>query len=148
MVTLLQDLKYGLRILAKTRDFTLVAVLTLALGIGASTVVFSLVNAILLKPLPYPNFESIVIPWRLTPAGVNLGFDEIPWGLREFHVLRSESKAFRHLGAFKSDSFNLTGSGDPLRLEGIRASAGFLPALGVAPSIGRIFTDAEDQPGH
>jgi putative ABC transport system permease protein len=148
MVSLLQDLKYGLRILTKTSGFTLVAVLTLALGIGASTAVFSLVNAILLKPLPYPNFERIVIPWRLTPAGLNLGFDEIPWDLREFHVLRRESKTFEHLGAFKSDSFNLTGTGDPLRLEGIRASAGFFPALSVTPEIGRIFTVTEDQPGN
>ncbi|HXA66651.1 MAG TPA: ABC transporter permease [Bryobacteraceae bacterium] len=148
MVTLFQDLKYGLRTLTKTRGFTIVAVVTLALGIGASTAVFSLVNAILLKPLPYPNSERIVIPRRLAPAGLNLGYEEIPWDLREFHVLRRESKAFQHLGAFKSDSFNLTGSGDPLRLEGIRASAGFFPALGVAPEIGRVFTSAEDQPGH
>ena len=148
MVTLLQDLKYGLRTLTKSRGFTIVAVITLALGIGASTAVFSLVNAILLKPLPYPNSERIVIPWRLAPAGLNLGYEEIPWDLREFHVLRRELKAFQHLGAFKSDSFNLTGSGDPLRLEGIRASAGFFPALGLAPQIGRFFTSAEDQPGH
>ncbi|HWY48587.1 MAG TPA: ABC transporter permease [Bryobacteraceae bacterium] len=148
MVTLLQDLKYGLRTLTKSRGFTIVAVITLALGIGASTAVFSLVNAILLKPLPYPNSERIVVPWRLAPAGLNLGYEEIPWDLREFHVLRRELKAFQHLGAFKSDSFNLTGSGDPLRLEGIRASAGFFPALGLAPQIGRFFTSAEDQPGH
>jgi hypothetical protein len=78
--TVMQDLRYGLRILSATPSFTAIAVLTLALGVGASTAVFSLVNAILLKPLPYPNPERIAIPWRIAPPGMNLGYSEIPWG--------------------------------------------------------------------
>jgi predicted permease len=146
--TLLQDFKHGLRILVKSPGFTAVAVLTLALGIGASTGVFSIVNAVLLKPLPYPHAEQIVFPWRQAPPGVNLGYNEIPWGLPEFQLMRQDSKAFRDLGAFKSDSFILTGVGEPARLDGLRASAGFFPALGVQPALGRTYSPEEDQPGH
>jgi putative ABC transport system permease protein len=142
-----QDFRYGLRILAKSKGFTLAAALTLALGIGASTAVFSVVNAILLKPLPYPDAGRIVIPWRLAPAGLNLGYNEIPWGLREFWFLQRESKTFQKVGAFQSDSFSLTGSGEPALLAGLRASAGFFPALGVSAAQGRTFTVAEDRPG-
>lgn len=73
----LQDLRFGFRILFKNKGFTVVAVLTLALGIGASTAVFSIVNAILLKPLPYPHAERIVIPWRQAPSGLNLGYNAL-----------------------------------------------------------------------
>jgi putative ABC transport system permease protein len=148
METLLQDLKYGLRMLAKSPMFTIIAVLTLALGIGASTAVFSIVNAVLLKPLPYPHAEQLVIPWRQMPPQLNLGYDEIPWGLMEFRRMLADTKTFEHLGAFKSDSFILTGAGDPAKLDGLRASAEFLPALGVQPAIGRAFSREEDQPGH
>src|SRR5215472_5947585 len=119
MGILLQDLKYGLRIHATAGGFTLVAVFTLALGIGASTAVFSVVDAILLKPLPYANSERVVIPWRLAPAGLNLGYTDIPWGLKSFQLMMQDLRAFQSLGAFKSDSFNLTGSGDPAHLEGL-----------------------------
>ena len=148
MQTLLQDLRYGLRLLRKSPGFTAIAVLTLALGIGASIAVFSIVNAVLLKPLPYPQAEQIVIPWRQAPAGLNLGYDEIPWGLPEFRRMLADSKTFQDVGAFKSDFFILTGAGDPARLDGLRASAGFFPALGVQPVLGHAFTIEEDQPGH
>src|SRR6185437_256357 len=146
--TLLQDIRYAFRMLRKSPGFSAVAVLTLALGIGASTAVFSLVNAVLLKPLPYPHAERIVFPWRQTPPGLNLGFDKVPWGPPAFLRMSRELTTFSALGAFQSDSFNLTGSGQPLRLDALRASAGFFPALGVSPFLGRTFTDGEDQPGH
>ena len=148
MLTLWQDLRFGVRMLRKSPGFTAVAVLTLALGIGASTAVFSLVNAILLKPLPYPRSEQLVIPWRQVPPQLNLGYDEIPWGLMDFRRMLADSKMFQDLGAFKSDSFILTGAGDPAKLDGLRASAEFFPALGVQPVLGRAFTPEEDQPGH
>jgi predicted permease len=146
--TSLQDLRYAVRTLRKNPGFTAVIVLTLTLGIGASTAVFSIVNSVLLKPLPYPAAERIVFPWRLAPHGMQLGYDEIPWGRTEFLLLSKESKAFQFLGAFKSDSFNLTGSGEPVRLNGLRASAGFFPALGVEPILGRSFSAEEDALGH
>jgi putative ABC transport system permease protein len=144
----LQDLRIGLRILGKSKNFTLIALMTLALGIGASTAVFSIVDAILLKPLPYPHAERIVIPWRLTPPGIALGYSEIPWGLRAVRLFWQESKTLQDLAAFQPDSFNLTGAGDPVHLQGVRASAAFFPALGVMPALGRAFTFDEDQPGH
>jgi predicted permease len=146
--TFFQDLRFAFRMLRKNPGFTAVAVLTLALGIGASTSVFSLVNAVLLKPLPYPHSEHIVFPWRQSPQGLNLGYNEIPWGRPEFLFVAQESKTFESLSAFQSDSFNLTGAGDPVRLDGLRASAGFFPALGVSPFLGRAFSAHEDQPGH
>jgi predicted permease len=146
--TSLRDLRYAARTLRKNPGFTAVIVLTLALGIGASTAVFSIVNSVLLKPLPYPAAERIVFPWRLVPHGIQLGYDEIPWGRSEFLLMSKESKAFQFLGAFKSDSFNLTGSGEPIRLNGLRASAGFFPALGVEPILGRFFNAEEDTSGN
>jgi predicted permease len=147
MNTFVQDLKYGLRRHGKAALFTGIAVLTLALGIGASTAVFSVVNAILVKSLPYPHAERIAAPWRLAPPGVTLGYSEIPWGLRNFQVMSQAAHAFETLGAFKSDPFNLTGEHEPLFVEGIRASAGFFTTLGVKPILGRIFTAEEDRPG-
>jgi predicted permease len=145
--TVLQDARYACRLLRKDAGFSAIAILTMALGIGASTTVFSVVNAILLKPLPYPAAEEIVLPWRLPPRGVNLGFAELPWGRNEFLTFAQQTKAFASLGAFLGDSFNLTGAGEPVRLEGVRASAGLFPSLGVAPALGRVFSAEEDRPG-
>ncbi|MGH9473926.1 MAG: ADOP family duplicated permease [Terriglobales bacterium] len=146
--TLAQDVRYGLRQLRRSPGFTLVVVLTLALGIGSSTAVFSLVDAVLLEPLPFPHAEQIVFPWRLPKRGVNLGFDVYPWGRRDFLFFSQHATKFAALGAFLSGSFNLTGAGEPERLDGLRVSAGFFPALGVSPALGRTFTDQEDRPGN
>jgi putative ABC transport system permease protein len=143
-----QDFRYAARTLRKNPGFSAIAILTLALGIGASTAVFSLVNAVLLKPLPYPNSQQIVFPWRQPPAGLHVGYNEMPWGRPDFLFFAHESKSFQSVGAFKSDSFNLTGSGDAARLDGLRASAGFFPSLGISPIMGRTFSAEEDQIGH
>ena len=140
-----QDVRYVLRAMRNNLGFFIIATLTLALGIGASTAVFSLVNTILLKPLPYPNADRIVMLWRDGPLA---GIGDMPWAPSEYSVLTRAATAFRYLGAYKKDSFNLTGSSTPELLEGVRASAGFFPALGVSPSLGRTFGAEEDQPGH
>ena len=145
---LLQDVRFGLRILRKMPGFTVVAVLTLALGIGASTAVFSAVNTILLKPLPYPNPERIVMLWWKAPILLADAADQFPWRKQDFARFSLAAKSFQSIGAFKSDFFNLVGSGEPTRLDGLRASAGFFPALGLVPALGRAFTPEEDQPGH
>ena len=145
---LVQDTRYGWRTLRKNPGFALIAVLTLALGIGASASVFSVVNAILLKPLPYPQPDRIVIPWLVTPPGVNIGSDYFPWGQVQFRAFTRTNHPFQYVGAFQNDSFNLTGSGDPVRLDGYRASAGFFSALGVSPALGRAYNEEEDKPGH
>lgn len=146
--TLRQDLRYAARTLRKAPSFTAIAVLILALGIGATTAVFSLVNSILLKPLPYPNADRIVLPELVSPPGVNLGSEYIPWGQIQFRMLTRDAHPFESVAAFQSDSFNLTGAGDAAFLDGFRASAEFFSALGISPSLGRTFTVDEDQPGH
>lgn len=148
MRTLFQDLKYGLRIHIKTWGLTAIAVLTLALGIAACTSVFSVVDAILVRPLPYSDSEKIAIPWRLVRNGVEAGYDKAPWGPNEFQLFLQESKSFQDLGAFKSQPFTLTGIDEPKLLDGVKVSAGFFSVLGVSPELGRTFTPEEDQPGH
>ncbi|MGA9668150.1 MAG: ABC transporter permease [Terracidiphilus sp.] len=151
--TSLQDIRFALRAYRKTPVFFLIAALTLALGIGASTAVFSLVNAILLKPLPYPNASRVVMPWRHGPIGSIFGSDDFPWGPADFSLIRQTQQVFQQLAAFKKDEFNLTSSSNsetlnPELLEGVRASQDFFPALGVSPTLGRTFISDDDQPGH
>lgn len=145
---LAQDLKYGARTMRKAPGFTLVAILTLGLGIGSSTAVFSVVHGILFRPLPYPEPDRITMLWRLAPISNAFGVDDFPWGRADFSLLREQTKVFESLGAFQADTFNLTGQGEPVFLEGMRATAGFFPSLGVAPELGRVFTASEDSPGH
>jgi predicted permease len=144
----LQDIRYAIRVQCKNIGFFIIAALTLALGIGSSTAVFSLVNAFLLKPSPYPNADRIVVPWLVPPAGSAWGTDIFPWTQEQFLRLRETSKVFQHLAAFRKADFNLTGIATPEHLTGLRASEGFFPALGVAPLLGRTFTAEEDLPGH
>src|SRR4029077_2982309 len=143
-----QDLRFGSRKLRKNSGFTTVAVLTLALGIGASAAVFTLVNSILLAPLPYPQPDRIVLPELVPPPGINTGSEYFPWGQIQFRMMTRDAHPFQAVGAFQNDSFNLTGSGDASFLDGYRASAEFFPALGITPALGRTFTAEEDQPGH
>jgi predicted permease len=142
--TVIQDLRYGLRSMRKTPAFFVITALTLAIGIGASIAVFSLVNAVLLQPLPYTNAGRVVMLWR---QGQLAGIDDMPFAPGEYSILARSATAFQNLGAFKKDSFNLTGVSDPELLEGVRVTAGFFPALGVAPALGRTFTVEEDQSG-
>jgi predicted permease len=144
---LLQDVAYGWRMLRKHPGFTLVAVLTLALGIGAGTAVFRVVNGILVKRLPYTDPEKIVMLWWQVPVTSSQApGDQWPWSLRDVAHFSARQKSFRYFGAFKSDFFNLVGSGEPDRLNGLRATSGFFAAVGVAPALGRIFTPADDRP--
>ena len=155
--TLVQDIGYSVRVLRKSPGFTAVAVLALALGIGASTAVFSVVDSAFLKPPPFPHVERVVFPWRHSASAKAIGDwstevmphrTPFPWGRLDFLFVRRESRSFAALGAFAGGSFNLTGAGDAARLDGLRVSAGFFPALGVSPALGRTFTDEEDRPGH
>jgi predicted permease len=145
--TSLQDIRFSLRVLFKSPGFSIIAALTLALGIGASTAIFSLVDSILLKPLPYPNQSRVLTLWRSAPIPPVSGTGNLPWGAQDFQLLTERSNVFRNLGAFQKGSFNLTGLTNPELLEGVRVSAGFFPALGALPVLGRTFTAQEDQPG-
>lgn len=137
----MNDLKFALRQLLKNPGFTAVAVLTLALGIGANTAMFSLVNGVLLKPLPYPHADRLI---SLFENQREQGQDFVNVTAPGFLDWRQQSAVFEDLAAYQPTGFDLTGSGEPARLAGIRASASLFPMLGVKPAVGRGFTAAED----
>jgi len=139
-----QDLRYGLRMLWKNPGFTIVAVLALALGIGANSAIFSVVNAILLRPLPYKNPGQLVMVWE---NATHLGFPKNTPSPANFLDWRQQTTVFQGMAAFAERSFNLTGAGEPERLDGRRVSANLFDVLGVRPIIGRTFVPQEDQPG-
>jgi hypothetical protein len=143
-----QDVQYSLRVLRKNPGFSMIAVLALGLGIGASTAILSLVDTILLKPLPYPNANRVAMLWRLPPVQSIAGIDTVPWESQDFRLLAERATVFQNLGAFKRDAFNFTGWASPELLQGVRVSDGFFATLGVSPLLGRTFTVAEGQPGH
>lgn len=134
MSGLLHDLRYGARMLAKSPGFTALAVLTLALGIGASTAIFSLVNGVVLQPLPYPQPGRLLGTTQYYPKGA-------------FNVMRQQSRTMDLAGVSDNEEFNLTGLGDPVRLIGYSVSADFFSVLGAPAAIGRTFHDGEDQLG-
>jgi putative ABC transport system permease protein len=142
MHTLLQDLRYGARTLAKKPGFALLIVVTLALGIGANTAIFSAVNAVLLRPLPFAQAEQLVMVYAQTPRGERnyVAYpDLLDW--------RRQSQSFSELAGFVPQSVNLTGRDEPARLIGGFVTANFFPLLKVAPAVGRDFRAGEDQPG-
>jgi predicted permease len=137
-----QDLRYGARMLLKQPGFTLTAVLTLGLGIGANTAIFSIVNAVLLRPLAYEAPERLVIIQERDGGG---GFSP---SYPNFVDWRAQNTAFAAVAAVRgNESFNFTGAGEPERLQGRLASPEFLPALGVEPILGRNFVADDDHPG-
>ena len=144
MQSLLLDLRYALRFLKNSPGFTAVAVLTLALGIGTNSAVFSLVNAVLLRPLPYPQPDRLVLIWESAPF---FGLHDSPVSPTNYLDWRARARSFEDMGALEERSYRLLGDGPPEVIEGSLASAGLLRALRTRPQLGRIFTDAEDQPG-
>ncbi len=142
MQTLWQDLRYGVRMLAKKPGFTFIAALTLALGIGANTAIFSVVNAVLLKPLPYEQADHLVL---LTEHGENFGEMSVAWP--NFVDWRAQQTSFDDFGAYRGGSYTLTGSGEPQQLRGAQASADLLAALRVKPALGRLYRKDEDKIG-
>jgi len=144
MTTLVQDLRYAFRQLGKTPGFTAVAVLTLALGIGANTAIFSLINAVLLRPLPYEKPDRLVLIWESAPF---FGLRDSPVAPANYVDWRARSRSFEEMGAEEDTGYRLTGQGTPEIVLGARVTAGLLRALRVRPLVGRIFRDDEDQPG-
>jgi len=143
--TLLQDLRYGLRMLGKNPSFSAVAVLTLALGIGANTAVFSLVNTILLRPLPYRNPSELVVVSETVPQ---MGGDlEVGMAAGEYLDYRDRNRSFVETGAYEDAGFNLTGEGNPLRINAAAVTASVFQLLGVPPRLGHVFTAEEERNG-
>ena len=137
-----QDIRYGVRSLSHSPGFTLVALITLTLGVGVNTAMFSVVNAVLLRPLPYANPDQLAMIWTADPArNIHEGATSFP----TFTDWRTESRHFADMAFWRIHSVNLTGAGEPERLVGAMASARLFPLLGVAPAIGRSYSSGEEQ---
>jgi predicted permease len=141
---LLQDIRYGWRMLARNPGFTAIAVLTLAIGIGASTAIFSVVDTVLLRPLPYRQPDELVVVSETLPG---MSADEIGVAAGEYQDYRDRNHSFSQVAAYESNGFNLTGVGQPLRVSAAALSASAFPLLGVSPELGRGFAQEEDRYG-
>jgi len=142
MESLIQDLKYAVRMLMKSPGFTVIAILTLALGIGANTALFSVVNGVLLRPLPYSQPDRLVV---LSEKTANFESSSISYP--NFLDWQHSNSAFASIAAYRSDDFSITGSGEAERVRVGMVSAGFFELLGVSPVRGRLFTTQEDRLG-
>ncbi|MFZ0917853.1 MAG: ABC transporter permease, partial [Candidatus Udaeobacter sp.] len=139
-----QDLRYGLRTLAKNPAFTSIAIIALALGIGANSAIFSVVDAVLLRPLPFKQPEQLVMLWE---NAAHLGFPKNTPSPANFLDWQKQASAFSGMAAMDERSFNLTGVGEPERLDGRRVSANLFELLGVPALLGRTFVPDDDRPG-
>ncbi|HEY6308075.1 MAG TPA: ABC transporter permease [Candidatus Angelobacter sp.] len=145
MRNLFQDVRYGLRMLGKNPAFTLVAVITLALGIGANTAIFSIADAFLLRPVTFPDTDRLVMVMELSPGQTDDWNTVASGNLEDW---KQQSNSFEPLAAGRWSNFNLTGSGDPLRVHGFEVTPNFLDTLRMKPARGRGFLPGEDMPGH
>jgi putative ABC transport system permease protein len=142
MRTLLSDLRYGFRTLIKSPGFAVMAILTLALGIGANTAIFSVVNGVLLRPLPFYEPERMMIVSESSPQ-----FDSMSVAYLNFKDWSAQNSSFQQMAMFRHEDFTLTGDRGPEHVDGREVSAGFFTVLGVPPALGRDFLPAEDQEG-
>src|SRR5262245_3941027 len=137
-----QDLKYSFRLLRKNPGFACVVVITLALGIGANTAIFSFVNAVIINPLPFPDSDRLVVINETFNHG-----DEMSVSLLNFQDWQARSRSFEELGGVRFMTFNLTGVDTPQRLLGQSVTLNYFSILGVQPQLGRTFTPEEDKYG-
>jgi putative ABC transport system permease protein len=144
MNTFWQDLRYGARMLLKKPRFTLITVLTLALGIGANTAIFSVVNAVLLQPLPYREPERLVMIWE---SALNTNNRQNPVAPGNYNYWRSQSRSFADMAAYVSQPLNLIGSGEPERVSATLCSDNLLQVMGVPPLLGTGFVPGQTKPG-
>ncbi len=144
MENLWHDLVYGVRTLLKNPGFTAAAVLSLAIGIGANSAIFSVINALLLRPLPYQDAERLVILWSRSP-GLNIPQDWFSPG--QYLDVKTQNQVFEDTAIAIGGSFNFTGQGEPEHIDGARISSSLVPLLGAQPLLGRTFTAEEDVPG-
>jgi putative ABC transport system permease protein len=144
MDTLLHDLLYSLRMLRKSPAFAAVAIITLALGIGANTAIFSVADAFLIRPVTFPDTDRMVMIMEMSP-GQTSGLNKVAAG--NFEDWSRQSQSFEPMAAGRWNIFNLTGAGDPLRVRGFEVSANFLDTLRVKPALGRSFLKDADAPG-
>ncbi|HYE16499.1 MAG TPA: ABC transporter permease [Pyrinomonadaceae bacterium] len=144
MRTLLNDVRFALRRLAKSKGFTAVAVASLALGIGANVAIFSVVNAVLIRPLPFPEAERLVMVWEDNSA---LGFPRDTPAPANYADWKAQNQSFEDMAALATRSFNITGDGEPEKVSAYRVTANLFGVLGVRPAVGRAFNEEDDRPG-
>jgi putative ABC transport system permease protein len=148
MAGFLQDIKYSARILLKTPGFAAVALLVLALGIGANSTIFSLVHAVLLRPLPFPESDRLVRIWHVPPAKSFPGMTQFSVSAANFLDWQRQNHVFQNMAIYTGRGLNLTGTDHPEQLSACAVSSDFFTVLEVRPILGRLFTADEDQPGH
>jgi len=148
MARFLQDLKYSARVLLKTPGFAAVALLVLALGIGANSTIFSLVHAVLLRPLPFPESDRLVRIWHVPPAKSFPGMTQFSVSAANFLDWQRQNHVFQNMAIYNGRGLNLTGTNHPEELNACAVSSDFFTVLEVRPILGRLFTGDEDQPGH
>src|SRR5215467_7247686 len=141
----MQDVRYAFRSLGKNPGFTLAAVLSLAIGIGANTSIFSVANALLFRPLPYDDPDRLVILWNRSPG---LGITQDWFSTAQYFDIKTGHHGFEQVAIAIGGNYNLTGKGDPERVGAVRVSSNLLPMLGAHPALGRLLTPDEDLPGH
>src|SRR5215470_19103314 len=144
MNTLARDLRYALRTFTKSPGFTVAAILSLAIGIGANTAIFSITSALLMRPLPYKDADRLVILWNTSPG---LGITEDWFSTAQYFDIRNGHHGFEQVAIAIGDNYNLTGSGEPERIGTIRVSSSLLSLLGQRAALGRVFVAEEDMPG-
>ena len=144
MRMVLQEARNAFRMLGKTPAFSVVAIVTLALGIGANTAIFTVANSVLLRPLPFSHPERLLM---VSAASANERSDQRPMSWLRFATLRDQNSSFSGIAAFTNETFNLSGRGDPVQVASARVSGDFFDVLGVRPAMGRGFLANEDQPG-
>ncbi len=144
MTNFLNDLRYALRQLRKAPGFAALAICTLAIGIGASTAIYSIVDGVLLRSLPYKNPQSLVTLFESLPG---LGFQQITFSAPDYTYVRRQATRFSGMAAYRDEDYELSGSGDPARVHGERVGASLFSVLGVTPELGRTFTEQEDSTG-
>ena len=144
MAKFTDQLRHVVRRLSRAPLFTAVTLITLAVGVGANTVVFSVVEGVLLKPLPYPHPEQLIGVWHTAP-GINI--KDLNMCPSIYFIDREQNKTLQDIGAYSGDSLNVTGAGEPEHVRGLDVTDGTLPLLGVTPALGRLFSRKDDSPG-
>src|SRR6202451_4772019 len=143
MATFSDQLRQVLRRLGRAPLFTMITLITLGVGVGANTVIFSVLEGVLLKPLPYPHSEELIGVWYEAPGVVITNLNMSP---SIYFIDREQSTTFQDIGVYDGDSLSVTGAGEPEQVRGLDVSDGTLPMLGVKPELGRLFTREDDSP--
>src|SRR5580692_9501486 len=138
------QLKHVLRRLLRSPIFTVVTLATVAIGIGANSAIFSVVNGVLLKPLPYADAEKLVGVWQSAPG---IGINQLQLSFSDYFKFLDENRSFQEFGLWNGDSLSITGLGAPEQIQALDFTVGVLPALGVQPALGRRFSAKDDSPG-